>query len=472
MTRQERLESALLAHEAGHFTAPAPGQNQFGWLRAAIAAEYLPDGNLRSYATVLRMMIDSEEVPAEDADDASPLLSAPNSVRRYSLRHAITEGEDGTRSYIFYTKNPFYIKELAYEEMKRAYANKPDGLGFTINQVCKAFGITRKDFQFIRTEMGWTHDQDEFTREEHLELSTGQLLEDREQRSRWLLEQEANKVVYREYKDKAQKWDNAIGRYLGLLGNPNAYIEIKPNSRKRLAIFPMGDFHFEEDDDAERKIREAASLLKRAAQFSDDIVLVFLGDWFNADTYGGTTTAGTRVGGRNPLESVRLAYTAAYRILEYAKKAFTNVDTMVLAGNHDRMATIGFAYWIETVMGRQPWLTEAVDSIELKCLTFGRNQLLFEHGDGAKGKLSRIISAATYRFGLLPTQVRTLYTGHLHHSKQQDVDGVNCVQVPAPKTLKRNDWEEKGCWNSQHGMRLDIYTEESAYLTMWSGGQE
>lgn len=465
MTRIEKLTKALEAHADGAFEAPAPDENQFGFLRAAIAAGHLPDGNLRSYATVLRSMVGS---PAEEPEH-EPF---PTTVRKYTRRWALTEGEDGERHYIFYHRTPFTLPERGYEDLKRAYSNRPFGLGWTINKCCKYFGIGRSEFQFIRQQMGWTHDQDEFTTEEHLELSTNQLLDDREQRSRWLLEQEQNRREVKEAFDKAQKYDMALGRYLGLKFDQYEVRHVFGRSGASLAVFPMPDFHFEEEQDARARVEQACSIMDDASSASDRILLVFQGDWFNFDTYGRTTTHGTLVGAEYAEFMVRNAYAAAYAIVQKAFELFVHVDFLIVAGNHDRMQTFGFSVWLEQQFGRTPDFLDGPPSMELACYRYGSTQLLFEHGDGARGNLDRIIAKAAGIYGVLPGIRRYLYTGHLHHAKFVDVGGVLCFQLPAPKlrdTKKpRRGWEEKQCYESQHGMRIDLYSSEMGLVeTMW-----
>jgi hypothetical protein len=433
------------------------------FLRAAIQAGCLKDGNLRSYAEVLRLMVG---VTPEGAPEPEAF---PNMVRKYRRHYALSEGDDGERHYIFYAKEPFSVPERGIEEMKRAYTNKPEGLGWTINQVCTHFGMGRREFNFLRAQLGWTHDQDEFTREEHLELSTAQLLEDREQRSRWQLLQQAQRQELEVIIEKAKRWDHAVGRYLGeTLPTLDVATETHTDIYEQLAVFPLADFHIESLRDAEAKVESFLELTRRVSWDASKAVLVFLGDWFNYDTHARTTTRGTLVGHENPEDMVRLAYSAARQIIEIAKGAFAEVTAVVVAGNHDRMQTIGFSIWLEDVIGTAPQMLQAVGGLELAQVTFGRSVLWFEHGDGGRGKIENIVMKAGAVFGRDPNKFHALYTGHLHHSKMVDIAGVLCFQLPAPKTLRKNDWEEKAGYHSNHGMRADVYCAENGLVgTYW-----
>lgn len=467
MTRAERLTKALQAHMAKAFEAPEPIDNQFGFLRAAIEAGHLPAGNLRSYAIVLRGLLAEDQSPS---DASNKVKEYPRVMRRYHRRWTLTEGEDGKRTYIFYSKSPFTIHETDIEDMKRGYANKPLGLGFTINQVCKQFGISRKDFMFVKTQLGWSKDQDEFTAEEHLDLSTDQLLEDREQRSRWLLEQEAMKREYVDALEKARKYDVAIGRYEGVKFDSYAPPKHVTDAQDFL-VFPMADFHFEDEHDARNKVDQACALLDEALEGRTTVprlLLVFQGDWFNFDTYGKTTTRGTVVGSEHARYMVNCAYWGAAAILDYVKTKLVNLEVLVVAGNHDRMQTYNLYQWIQARIGKNPDFLQGPKSMELAMYEFGDIQLLFEHGDGARGNLDRIIQKATDLYGVKPGQKRYLYTGHLHHAKFVDQGGVLCFQLTAPKDLlKQNEYEEKECYVSQRGMKIDAYNAKGIANTFW-----
>ena len=467
-TRRERLERALEAWEAGTFNAVDPAIDQWNWITAAIASSALADGNVRSYSNVLKTMITREQAQTDEPP------AFPNTVRKYSRRYALSEGDDGDRHYIFYSKAPFSIPELVIEEMKRSYSNKPLGLGWTINQVCKHFCVGRKEFLFVKHQLGWSKDQDEFTGEEHLELSTHQMLEDREQRSRWLLDQEARRAEDADIARRARLWDGIVAHMDGLEIGSHKARDLRRGREDMLAVFPMTDFHFEEEAGARAKVDHAVSLMKEVHVTGMRLLLAWMGDWFHYDTFQKGTTRGTAVGAEAPRRMVNNAYSAANAIIEAAIDIFglENIDTLVVCGNHDRMATFHLAQWLETRMGRFPDFQEGPKSMELAAYRFGNNMLMFEHGDGANGKMDRIIIKAAALYGVEPGVKRVLYTGHLHHAKMVDVGGVLCLQLMAPKAKDTKhdpeDWESKGCYESMPGMRIDVYNNEHLLNMHWS----
>jgi len=119
-------------------------------------------------------------------------------------------------------------------------------------------------------------------------------------------------------------------------------------------------------------------------------------------------------------------------------------------------------------MGKQPIGLVPAAGLEMACIQFGFNKIMFEHGDGGRGKIENIIMKATSIWGASPHERRFLYTGHLHHAKMLDVAGVLCFQLSAPKSLKHNHWEEKGGYTSQHGIRADVYNKSQGLeTTFW-----
>ena len=151
-----------------------------------------------SAARYVRMSVqDYDEAPEEDAPS---ILS--------DIQHRSSHDEEND-VYSFWppgNRRPFQIAGSDLRQMKRQYSNPPMGEGLTINALCQAWGLPRDVFKFIARERGWTHDQDEFTSEEHAGQTTAELLRDREMRSRGELHRAAAKQQHAQVKADAAKW--------------------------------------------------------------------------------------------------------------------------------------------------------------------------------------------------------------------------------------------------------------------------
>jgi hypothetical protein len=372
-----------------------------------------------------------------------------------------------------YTANPrnapsFRVGGAVVREMKRSYAHKPHGLGWTINQVCRHFRIGRPEFQFLKTQLGWSHDQDEYTREEHMALDTAALLDDREQRSRWELEQAAkdkaraqdaaDAAAYRRYVEPLEK---AVALY-----QPGALNMACEDHTDMVAVMAMPDIHITEcEDDMRAKLDGVMGMLARAQEMGvRKLFLAFQGDWFNADTYAGTTTRGTQVTHTDTMrQMVQNAVYMAVEVLRGAMHLFDEVGYGILAGNHDRVLSYAMEAHFDALVPRNKVGTLiSIVPGESFALRIGRGLSYFDHGDGGRGKPDILINQARQAcWGFLSEiEYEYLTTGHLHHELVRDVMGVRCKQLPAPKGWRKlpHAWEAKMGYHSLHGFDLDIYT--------------
>jgi hypothetical protein len=120
--------------------------------------------------------------------------------------------------YVPHKTKPMQIPGKLMREWNEAYSNMSAGGSETINQICKTWGISRKDFVAIKKAMRMTHDQDPYTDEEHLAGDPADLAENLVQKKRHAFEKHFRKKEWKEIERDALRW-RELGFYLGV--NPN-----------------------------------------------------------------------------------------------------------------------------------------------------------------------------------------------------------------------------------------------------------
>lgn len=117
--------------------------------------------------------------------------------------------------YVPHKRKPMQIPGKLIREWNEAYSNMSVGGAETINQICKTWSISRKDFTAIKKAMKWTHDQDPFTDEEHLTNDPADLAENLVQKKRLAFEKQFRKKEWKEIERDAIRW-RELSYHLGV----------------------------------------------------------------------------------------------------------------------------------------------------------------------------------------------------------------------------------------------------------------
>ena len=221
--------------------------------------------------------------------------------------------------YIFFI--PGYNKPLSFagdkvRELKRRYSNW-DGSPNSINQICRAFKLSRSLFDKIRRILSWTHDSEPFTDEELVERSEEDLLTELVQGKKFALEQKFEKQKLHSLENDARKWRELK---LGVLNPFTDYFERHHEALKAApgvsltqkdgeyaCVISPFDLHFgkygwekEVGETYNRSIAEklllehTQDLLGEVNHYPIEKFIVPVGsDYFHFDTVRGTTTNGT-----------------------------------------------------------------------------------------------------------------------------------------------------------------------------------
>lgn len=114
--------------------------------------------------------VDSAPVSVPEAEGDSPLLDLE---RDYIYR----EEADVYVLYLPHRPKAQVVRGETIRAMKEAYS-RWTGDEHTINEICRTFGVTRRDFVALKTAMGWTHDSAPFTDETLASKQTDELVAD------------------------------------------------------------------------------------------------------------------------------------------------------------------------------------------------------------------------------------------------------------------------------------------------------
>lgn len=107
------------------------------------------------------------------------------------------------------------------------------------------------------------------------------------------------------------------------------------------------------------------------------------------------------------------------------------VEVVVKPGNHDRDAYLAILFALDQRYRNEPRVTVDKTPSEFWAYQFGKVMLACHHGDKAKAERMVLFLADQYPEMWGATRHRFLFTGHLHHSRVQDIGGVKHEQLRA-----------------------------------------
>lgn len=412
--------------------------------------------------------------------------------RRYTYSPGPQEG-NGTYTFYPYKAPSFRLHEKLVQFMKRAYVNKPLGLGWTYDRICRYFKVNRKQFHFIKTELGWTHDSDEFTREEVLRKSVHQLMDDREQTQRWILERQYAEQLEKENEKYIQLGKN-VELQVELVAEALKNFEPKPvadlkiesrykDSNKVLINFLMSDAHFGKSEKDEAKVIEVTNELIRdaATMYGSEakVMLTVLGDWFQIDSTNKTTTRGTKVPTKhhNFKQIMRSGVDSFFNFI-WTLQSFwgDNVCINMIPGNHDNTAVALMELFVESVskmQSKELWLPKWENIIEpdgfnMKAFKHGKKLIVSEHGDGMKGSGERLslVSMNKHRKLWADTDETFVYTGHKHTWRTEVLDRNGVIWFSLPSPSSGAEYEDKEGYVSRRMIHAHVYHEEDGLINI------
>jgi DNA repair exonuclease SbcCD nuclease subunit len=120
-------------------------------------------------------------------------------------------------------------------------------------------------------------------------------------------------------------------------------------------------------------------------------------------------------------------------VIETIKKLLKIAPVMVMAiyGNHDTLSSWHLADSIECYFHDNPDVKVQNDPTYRKYYEYGRNMIMFTHGDKGKRDDYPALMAAERSAMFGRTQFREVHCGHTHETKMEEYHGVRVRILPA-----------------------------------------
>lgn len=174
------------------------------------------------------------------------------------------------------------------------------------------------------------------------------------------------------------------------------------------------------------------ALIQRTAAFKFERVVLVVGqDFYHSDSKQGTTTKGT------PLDNdsrFHKTFIAGRRLMTEAierLRTLAHVEVPVIPGNHDTMAAFHLGDSLECYYHNTKDVTIRNEPTPRKYVSYGRNLILYCHGDKGK-RLDYPLLMATEQPELFGKALyREIHTGHTHELKIVERMGVRVRVSPA-----------------------------------------
>jgi hypothetical protein len=211
-------------------------------------------------------------------------------------------------------------------------------------------------------------------------------------------------------------------------------------------VYPVADFHIGllawrkevgQDYDltiAQRVIKGAAERLLSASPFSEQAVILGLGDLLHADNFKNQTPqSGNQldVDGRYP-KSLRVATELLLHIISQALQRHDRVLVRILPGNHDEQSSIAVSLALAMYYANEPRVTVDDSPSRFWFWSWGDVLLGATHGDKAKMADLPLIMASRNAEAWGRSKFRHLYTGHIHTQTGIEKSGVTVESFQTP----------------------------------------
>lgn len=205
----------------------------------------------------------------------------------------------------------------------------------------------------------------------------------------------------------------------------------------------IADFHLDKLTVQPESIEERVAQYKDAVQSLitkiqasyniNTIAFILSNDFYHTDSYGNTTTKGT------PLDvstTWNVAYETGFDLLvwaiSYLSLAASNVEVILVPGNHDRTKSFYLAHALEVYFKNieNIYFDRKFDIIKYTVL--GSTFIGYHHGDGKLDELPLIFATnkdSGQEFG--SSLYREVHTGDKHYYMTKEVKGVRIQQLPS-----------------------------------------
>lgn len=285
--------------------------------------------------------------------------------------------------------------------------------------------------------------------------------------------------------EKWRNWKNNVSKELfELISKKITQYKVEKrvfekNERKYAAILALQDFHYGrlssliETFDAtspaeqEKLLFEALyEIFEKIEGFgtAEKLYITVGGDFINSDNSKSTTTNGTQ---QDSLPShAELLVGSGFlmvKIIDFSRQYFQQVELIPTPGNHDRDSTVSlFMFLYAWYKNADDVFCNGLDLKPRQYRTYNNTLIAFLHGDGSKVNDWPIIMAneASEMWG--KTKHRILVQGHHHHRINQDLKGVQRIQVPSMASEDR--YSTLHGYQSKKGLSIIVIDSKRGYF--------
>ena len=364
------------------------------------------------------------------------------------------EERDTYTTYIPHVPHAIELPGEVHRDLVRAYSNF-DGSPASVNELARTFQLPRNWIvKYLRLHE-ITHDREPFTPEEVMSKSEDELANEALQIRRASLYRRLERDKWKSVQQDAKKWQEYEAYTLRRLekivggGSKKQIPKLKlPNTkRKFVAIISPTDFHWGKLGDVyecgeqydrptarERLISSTEKALESVTKYGtpDKIIIGIGSDFFNADTYHGTTTSGTPQDNDGNMPDI-LA-TGCDMMTDYIDllRQVAPVEMVLMSGNHDQLLSVSLHLYLQAWYRHCSDVTTMRSGHSRQYVVFENNLLCFHHGDGV-GKTSDLARLAAVEASQAwgNCKHRMVFTGHLHYEKIEEDRGFVRYQLPS-----------------------------------------
>ncbi len=238
-----------------------------------------------------------------------------------------------------------------------------------------------------------------------------------------------------------------------------------------LSMYKIGDPHIgalawklECGEDFDLKIAEdtlfaAADKLVGLTPYTEEAVIVEVGDLFHSDGHKNQTTSGTPVDVDSRLGKVfRVGMSTMTRITERALEKHEIVHFKSVVGNHDGTLSVLFPLMMKFYYRDNPRVIVDDSPSPYQWFRWHNNLFGIVHGDMQKMSDLGEIMATDRPKDWGETEHRYWVCGHLHHSIRKELRG--CTVDVLPTMAAKDAWHNRSGYRSARAMKASVYHRE------------
>lgn len=239
-----------------------------------------------------------------------------------------------------------------------------------------------------------------------------------------------------------------------------------------LTVYPIFDAHIGmrasadesgedmDNDIAERRITGGMGQCIASSPASEQAVVLIGGDALHANDQTAQTPQSRHVldVASSFSEALDVAIRTFAACIEMAASKHKRVVVSVIQGNHDRDAFLAVMYALRERYRDNPRIEVQRKGGEFFVMEWGKVMIASHHGD--KAKAERLVMHMADEFAEIwgRTRYRFYFTGHMHHTKMQDIGGVQVEQLRA--AAPRDAYAASHSYSSRSEMQAITYHKD------------